>query len=78
MNAISQKLNLIRWITELDDDDATLNVLEIIKNQSTQEDWWNTISDAEKESIEKGLADVKAGRTIAHAEVKKRYEKWLI
>ncbi|MDR1897596.1 MAG: hypothetical protein LBR10_12480 [Prevotellaceae bacterium] len=77
MNTISQKLDLIRWITELDDD-TTLNVLEIIKNQSTQEDWWNTISDAEKESIAKGLADVKAGRTITHLEVKKRYEKWLI
>jgi hypothetical protein len=77
MNTSVQKLNLIHWITELQDD-TMLDVLEVIQKQGMQEDWWNTVSMAEKSSIEKGLADVRAGRVVAHADVKKRYEKWLM
>lgn len=40
-------------------------------------DWWNKISDAEKESIELGLKDIRNGKVVAHSEVKKLYEKWL-
>ncbi len=76
MNTTAQKLDLIHWITELDDV-PTLEVLEIIKEQSSKKDWWDSISDTEKDSIEKGLADAREGRVVPHALVKKRYEKWL-
>ncbi len=76
MDATAQKLDLIRWITELKDT-STLNVLEIIKEQSLEEGCRSTGSDAEKASIEKGLAEAKEGKVISHSEVKKRYEKWL-
>jgi hypothetical protein len=76
MNVTAKKLNLIHWITELDDE-ITLSVLDIIKEQSVHENWWNHISDAEKVSIEKGLSDFREGKTISHSEVKKRYEQWL-
>jgi predicted transcriptional regulator len=76
MDVTVRKLNLIHWITELDNE-ITLNVLDIIKEQSTDEDWWNHISDVEKASIEKGLSDAIEGKTVSHSEVKKRYEQWL-
>jgi hypothetical protein len=63
--------------TELEDD-TTLDVLSVVKEQTAHEDWWNNIAIAEKTSIEKGLADVRADRTVTHSEVKKRYEKWLM
>lgn len=40
-------------------------------------DWWDEISQEEKSSIEKDLADIKAGRVIPHSKVKKIYAKWL-
>jgi predicted transcriptional regulator len=40
-------------------------------------DWWNEITDEEKLAIDKGLADIKAGRVKPHKEAKKLYEKWL-
>jgi predicted transcriptional regulator len=40
-------------------------------------DWWNEITDEEKSAIDKGLADIKAGRVKPHKEAKKLYEKWL-
>jgi predicted transcriptional regulator len=52
-------------------------VIDTIKEQSTQKDWQDTVSDAEKNSIEQGLSDLREGKTVAHSEVKKRYEKWL-
>jgi hypothetical protein len=77
MNTSTQKLDLIHWITELQDD-TILNTLEVIKEQSTHEDWWDDISVAEISSIEKGLLEATAGRTVSHSEVKKRYDKWLM
>jgi hypothetical protein len=72
MDITATKLNLIQWITELDDE-VTLNALDVIKEQSTQNDWWNTIPEEEKTSIEKGLSDAKENKTVSHSEVKKRY-----
>ncbi len=41
------------------------------------EDWWQTISPAERQSIEEGLADVEEGQTVSHEQIKKQYEHWL-
>lgn len=40
-------------------------------------DWWNSISDDEKKSIEKGRQDADTGKLKPHSEVRKLYEKWL-
>lgn len=40
-------------------------------------EWWTTISEAERQAIEKGIADIEAGRTTPHNEVKEIYEQWL-
>ncbi|GHT08951.1 hypothetical protein FACS189426_05870 [Bacteroidia bacterium] len=77
MEATVQKLNLIHWITELQDD-AMLDTLADIKNQTLPTDWWNIVSADEKSSIEKGLQDMKENRIVSHSDVKKRYEKWII
>jgi hypothetical protein len=67
------KLELIEWLTNLEDD-ATLNYLKIVKESSTmQDDWWNLLSDQEKSGIYRGLRDVDAGRVIAHEDVKTKY-----
>ncbi|GHU56085.1 hypothetical protein FACS189411_05870 [Bacteroidia bacterium] len=42
-----------------------------------QTDWWDTISDAERQSILRGLKDVEEGRVYSHEEVMKPYEQWL-
>ena len=49
----------------------------VLIDDGIEDDWWNTISTAERQAIEEGLADVEAGRTIPHEEVMKRYEQWL-
>jgi hypothetical protein len=38
---------------------------------------WNEIPDKIKKSIEIGLKQAKAGQTVPHKEVMKKYKKWL-
>ena len=35
-------------------------------------DWWDNISDAEKNAIEAGKADLEAGRTVLYEDVRKK------
>ncbi len=41
------------------------------------EDWWDTISEYERQGILQGLAESDAGLGKPHSEVMKKYEKWL-
>lgn len=38
---------------------------------------WNTLSDAEKKSIEEGLSQLNNGEKIDYEDVKKKYPEWL-
>ena len=67
------KLELIEWLTKLDDNE-TIEYLKIVKDsRSADNDWWDDLSDAQKQGIERGLNDIKNGRTISHDDVKGRY-----
>ncbi|MDR2449295.1 MAG: hypothetical protein LBD52_04970 [Prevotellaceae bacterium] len=76
MNATAQKLDIIHWITGLNDP-TTLGLPGNIKERSThRQDWWSTLSAEEQASIEQGPVDAANGKTTPHSEVRKRYEHW--
>jgi hypothetical protein len=67
------KLELIEWLTKLDDDE-TLNYLKIVKeSRETDQDWWHDLSQDQKLGIEKGLKDIDAGRVTPHSQVASKY-----
>ena len=78
MIAYSEKFELIQWIEKLNDK-SIFDELKHIKNKSIESapDWWNEISISERESIERGLADIANGKVHPHSEVKKIYEEWV-
>jgi predicted transcriptional regulator len=76
MSLEKEKLKIIKWVTTLKDG-TSIERLKMLRDNSTQKDWWDEISEEEKAAIDKGLADVKAGRVKPHKDVKKIYEKWL-
>jgi len=41
-------------------------------------DWWDTISENEKKTIDKGLKQLSAGHRIKHSKVKEKVDKLLI
>ncbi len=70
------KIDLIQWLTTIEDKLIIQKIAEIRKTQ-TKNDWWNEISDHERISIEKGISDGEKGKITKHSEVRKIYEKWL-
>lgn len=65
------KMNLIAWIEQLSDVNM-LSVLENLKNSKTNGDWWDELSESQKKSLNQGLKDIEAGRTVSSAEFWKR------
>ncbi|MFA6924154.1 MAG: hypothetical protein WC223_07845 [Bacteroidales bacterium] len=76
-NIQSEKLNIIEWILGLQDRTILEKIKYLINNPKTTTDWWDTISEVERHSIENGLNDIENGRITSHSKVKKNYEKWL-
>ena len=67
------KLEIIEWLTKLEDPEI-LSYLKIVKDSSSiDKDWWNDLSYEEKKGIEQGLKDIEEGNVIAHEDVIKKY-----
>ena len=70
----NKKLELIQWLSTIED----LNFLDKISDMISRErkkDWWDEISEAEKQSIEKGIAQADAGKLNPHSKARKIYGK---
>ena len=70
----NKKLELIQWLSTIED----LNFLDKISDMISRErkkDWWDEISEAEKQSIEKGIAQADAGKLNPHSKARKMYGK---
>ena len=75
INILNKKLELIQWLSTIEDATIIEKIMDLRKKES--KDWWNSISESEKESIEKGLNDADAGKLNPHSNARKLYEKWL-
>ena len=64
------KLELIDWLSKLEDDE-TIDYLKIVKDSCVYEkDWWNELTDEHKAGIMRGLKDIEEGRVTSHNTVK--------
>ena len=75
LNILNKKLELIQWLSTIEDSTIIEKIMDLRKKES--KDWWNSISESEKESIEKGLLDADSGKLNPHSNARKLYEKWL-
>lgn len=75
LNLQNKKLELIQWLSTLENSTTIEKIMDLRKQES--KDWWNFISEDEKEAIEKGVADAEAGNLHPHSKAKKLYKKWL-
>jgi len=65
MDTTKTKNELIQWIKSLNDE-AVISGLNAIKKSNKKGDWWDDISEVEKQEINKGLEDARAGRVISN------------
>lgn len=53
-------------------------VLSVVKTFAGEEDdWWENVENAAHDSIQRGLAEEKEGKTTANDDVMKKYAQWL-
>lgn len=75
LNLQNKKLELIQWLSSIEDSTIIEKIMALRKEES--KDWWNSIAESEKETIERGIQDANAGKLNPHSEARKIYEKWL-
>jgi len=67
------KLELIEWLSKLEDSE-TINYLKIVKDTSSaNRDWWDDLTEEQKQGINRGLRDIDEGNIVSHKEVKDKY-----
>lgn len=71
MDLQSRKQKLIEWILQVQDA-SILKQLESISEGDR--DWWDDLSEPEKDSIQRGLDQADKGQLKSHEEVMKRYK----
>lgn len=77
MNIQTEKLDLIEWISRLDDTTVINRLRKFKEDYSQSKDWWDTLKKEEIESIHRGLKDFEEGRIHSHDTARKIYEKYL-
>ena len=75
MQILNKKIELIQWLSTLEDKSIIEKLLKFRKEETT--DWWHKISEEEKISIEKGIEEADQKKLEPHSTARKIYEKWL-
>jgi len=77
MNIQVEKLNLIEWISRLNDNNIIERLREIKEEYSKSKDWSDSLKKEELESINRGLKDFEEGRIHSHETARGIYGKYL-
>jgi predicted transcriptional regulator len=78
MEIAELRVELHKMIDKITDGNVLSAVLTLLSGKAaTHSDWWDTISDQEKEAINLGLRQLDDGQGIPHEEVRKKVDKIL-
>jgi hypothetical protein len=59
------KLELIEWLTKIQDAD-TIEYLKIVKDSLTSDhDWWDDLTKEQKSALKRGIQEIEKGKIIA-------------
>ncbi len=72
MNVQGVKIELIEWVSSLQDEE-TIRYLKVLKDSKTSaKDWWEDLSEEQKHSICRGVEDRNEGRYLSNDAAKKK------
>ena len=77
MSVLELKNNLLRMVVETDDPLLLKQVIAIFATLRQEKDWWDLISEAEKQKIELGMKQAAEGKTVSHEVVRAEVQKIL-
>lgn len=74
MNIETTKLELIHLLLQTQKESILKKLKSVFEEE--QADWWNEMSQDEKDEIKTGLAQADKGEIKAYETVMKRFDKW--
>ncbi len=77
MNLTAEKLDLIEWISKLNDTSIIEKIRKLKEDYSNSKDWWDNLNKEEINSINKGLKDFEEGRVHSNETARKIYGKYI-
>ena len=70
MSVLEIKNDLHRMVVETEDPEILAQIAFLFAALREEKELWSTLSEKEKRQIQKGLEDLRAGRTKTHEEVR--------
>lgn len=58
-------------------DEKSLRMVQAILEIEQDEDWWDSMPDNVRKSVETAIKESDEGKTVPHEEVMKMYKQWL-
>lgn len=77
MSTIELRNKLHSLIDSINDNEKLKAVLTLLNNKESNDDWYNDLSSNQKQSIEKGLDDIKNGRLKSNVEAKAHIDNFI-
>ncbi len=77
MDIQTEKLDLIEWISKINDYSVIEKLRSIKENYAKSKDWYADLDQEELASINRGLKDIEEGRLNDHDAAQNIYEKYL-
>lgn len=71
----STKVELIQWLTTLEDKSILIKLKEFQESVMSSKEY--VLNEEENIAVEEGLSEYESGKIHPHEDVKKLYEKWL-
>lgn len=75
MNIQAQKIRLIERIAQVENQTIIDQIHAIL--EQNEEDFSEQLTEEQRESVQRGLSQLKSGHTVPQEEMEKIYKKWL-
>ena len=74
MNIQAEKLKLMKLILETDNPKVLESIKKLFRNES-KADFWESLSDEQKQEIELGIQEVNEGKTVDYEKFIRKHRK---
>ena len=72
------KQNIHSLVDTVDDEAVLEQIKEMVEYMATEDVVnWNSLSEAERKSVEKGIEQLNRGEKIDYEDIRKQYPEWL-
>lgn len=74
MNLQAEKLSLVQSILDINNRELLMELKTLIKQNEV--DWFDNLSNSQKEDVLEGINDADQGRTMSHQKIVGKFGKW--